>query len=119
MTNENKPDGLSDSTFHKFNSLKMILSTHHLLSIGSFSKAQFAMVEQSLLYLGSLHEQLLNDVARQDDSNLIPDIKEYNANRTIATNKDSAKKESSEEERAAYTSTIENNPDNYFDGRTI
>jgi len=118
MTNE-KPDGLSDSTFHKFNSLKMILSTYHLLSTGSFDKDQFAIVDQSLLYLGSLHDQLLNDIASQDDSNLIPDIKEYNANRTNEANKDSVKKESSEEEGTAYHDTSENNPANYFDGRTI
>ena len=106
MTNE-KPDGLSDSTFHKFNSLKIILSTHNLLSIGSFQKAQFAMVEQSLLYLWTLHEQLLDDIARQDDAHLILDIKAYNANRTNETNEDGTKKESSEEERSAYTSTSE------------
>lgn len=87
MTKE-KPEQVSDSTWAKFQSLKLIISTHNLLTVGNFQKNYFASVDQSLVYLSSLYQQLMEELTTLEDAEFISEIKDHKNATTRNNNKE-------------------------------
>jgi hypothetical protein len=74
---KDKPEQVSDSTWAKFQSLKLVISTHNLLTVGTFQKNYFASVDQSLTYLSGMYQVMIKELVELEDAEFIPEIKDH------------------------------------------